>query len=60
VSLLPLIVALAALSLSEDWTMRKLQGARGWLERNARSLAAAIIVLLAAALLRNGIVALTS
>jgi hypothetical protein len=60
VSLLPLIVALVALSLSGDWTMGKLQGARGWLERHARTLAAVIIVLLAAALLRNGIVALTS
>jgi len=60
VSLLPLLVALVALSVSQGWTAARLQAARGWLERNARNLAAVIIVLLAAALLRNGIVALTS
>jgi hypothetical protein len=60
VSLLPLLAALVALGVSHDWTVSKLNGARGWLERNARILAAAIIVLLAAALLRNGIVGLTS
>jgi uncharacterized membrane protein YeaQ/YmgE (transglycosylase-associated protein family) len=60
VSLLPLVAALVALSFSQEWTMAKLQGTRGWLERHARTLAAAIAVLLAAALLRNGIVALTS
>jgi hypothetical protein len=60
VSMLPLLAALIALSFSREWTVAKLQGARGWLERNARTLAAAIIVLLAAALLRDGIVALTS
>jgi hypothetical protein len=60
VSLLPLLVALVALGISPDWTVSKLQASRGWLERHARTLAAAIILLLAAALLRNGIVALTS
>lgn len=60
VSMLPLIGALVALSVSEEWTVGKLQLGRGWLERNARNLAAVIIVLLAAALLRDGIVALTS
>jgi hypothetical protein len=60
VSILPLIAALVALSVSEAWTVAQLQAARGWLERHARTLAAVIIVLLAAALLRNGIVALTS
>jgi hypothetical protein len=60
VSLLPLLAAVVALGVSHDWTVTRLQGARGWLERHARTLAAAIIVLLAAALLRNGIVALTS
>jgi hypothetical protein len=33
---------------------------RNWLERNARTIAAAIVVLLAASLLRNGISGLTS
>lgn len=60
VSLLPLLVALIALSVSHDWAVAKLQAARGWLERNARTLAAVIILLLAVVLLRNGIVGLTS
>jgi uncharacterized membrane protein len=60
VSLLPLLAALIALGVSRDWTVSKLQASRGWLERNARTLAAGIILLLAAALLRDGIVALTS
>jgi uncharacterized membrane protein YhaH (DUF805 family) len=60
VSLLPLLAAVVALGVSRDWTISKLQASRGWLERHARTLAAAIILLLSAALLRNGIVALTS
>jgi hypothetical protein len=60
VSLLPLLAALAALAVSRDRTVSMLQAARAWLERNARTLAAAIVLLLAAALLRNGIVGLTS
>jgi Sap, sulfolipid-1-addressing protein len=60
VSLLPLLTALVALGISHDWTVSELQAARAWLERNARTLAAAIILLLAATLLRNGIVGLTS
>jgi hypothetical protein len=60
VSLLPLLAALIALLVSRDWTVARLQAARGWLERNARIMAAVIVVLLAAALQRNGIVGLTS
>jgi uncharacterized membrane protein YeaQ/YmgE (transglycosylase-associated protein family) len=60
VSLLPLIAALLALGIRHDWTMGTLRASRGWLERHARTLAAAIILLLAAVLIRNGIVALTS
>jgi uncharacterized membrane protein YeaQ/YmgE (transglycosylase-associated protein family) len=60
VSLLPLLAALVSLGFSHDWTTSRLQTARGWLERHARTLAAAIVVLLAAALLRDGIVGLTS
>jgi hypothetical protein len=60
ISLLPLLAALVALQVSPDSTMALLQKVRGWLERNARTMAAVIIVLLAAALLRNGIVGLTS
>jgi hypothetical protein len=39
--------------------MRILVAARGWLERNIRTVAAVILVALAAALLRNGIAGLT-
>jgi Sap, sulfolipid-1-addressing protein len=60
VSLLPLSLALMMLALAPDPTQRMLTRARGWLERNARTLAAAILALLALALLRNGIVGLTS
>jgi hypothetical protein len=60
ISLLPLLTALLALAVSRDWTVAKLRTARTWLERNARIMAAVIVVLLAAALLRNGIVGLTT
>jgi hypothetical protein len=60
VSLLPLVVALVGLGVSHDRAVARLQSARGWLERHARVLAAVIVLLLAAALLRNGIVGLTS
>jgi hypothetical protein len=59
VSLLPLLAALLSLLVARDWTVGKLHAVRGWLERHARALAAVLIVLLAAALLRNGIVGLT-
>jgi hypothetical protein len=60
VALLPLVVALVSLAVAPEWTLSKLRATRGWLERNARTVAGAIIVLLAAALLRNGIVGLTA
>lgn len=47
------------LIFSRDRAVRVLAVARGWLERNARSIVAVILVLLAVALLRNGIVGLT-
>jgi MFS family permease len=59
VSLLPLLAALVALAVSRDWAQDTLESARDWLERHARALAAVIILVLAAVLLRNGIVALT-
>jgi uncharacterized membrane protein len=59
VSLLPLSLALVMLAVARDPTQRVLVGLRGWLERHARTVAAAILMLLAAALLRNGIVGLT-
>jgi uncharacterized membrane protein len=55
VSLLPLAVALLLLAVARDWTGRVLTGARGWLERHARTVAAVIVVLLAVALIRNGV-----
>jgi threonine/homoserine/homoserine lactone efflux protein len=60
VALLPLLVALAMLAVRPEPTKRALHGARGWLERHARTVAAVILILLAAALLRNGIAGLTA
>ena len=60
VSLLPLAVALLLLVVARDWAERLLEKVRGWLERNARMVAAVIIVLLAFSLIRNGIAGLTS
>ena len=60
VSLLPLALALLALLVARDWTVRLLGVVRGWLERNARTIFLVLVVLLAASLLRNGISGLTS
>jgi hypothetical protein len=60
ISLLPLLLAIVMLAVAPDRAKRTLAGARGWLERNARIVAAVILVLLAASLLRNGIAGLTS
>jgi hypothetical protein len=60
VSLLPLATALLLLLFAPAWTKRALGGARGWLERNARNVAAGLVVLLALSLLRSGIAGLTS
>jgi hypothetical protein len=59
ISLLPLLVALILLLVAPEPTNRLLARARGWLERRARTLAFVIVLLLAAALLRNGIAGLT-
>jgi uncharacterized membrane protein len=59
VSLLPLGLALLALVFAPERAMRVLESSRGWLERNARTVAAVILVLLAIALVRNGIAGLT-
>lgn len=59
VSLAPLLVALVALAVAPAPTQRLLMRARGRLERNARTIAAVILVLLAAILIRNGIAGLT-
>jgi hypothetical protein len=60
ISLLPLLAAMVSLLVAREWATAKLHTARRWLELHGRTLAAVIIVLLAAALLRNGIVGLTS
>jgi Sap, sulfolipid-1-addressing protein len=59
VSLLPLSVALLMLAIAPEPTQRLLGRAREWLERNARTIAAVILLLLAAVLMRNGISGLT-
>jgi Sap-like sulfolipid-1-addressing protein len=60
VSLLPLLVALVLLLVAREWTKRTLDSVRGWLDRNARNVAAVIVILLALSLLRNGIAGLTA
>jgi hypothetical protein len=60
VALLPLAAALVMLVFARDRTVRPLDAARGWLERHAQTIAAVLLALIAAALLRNGIAGLTS
>lgn len=60
VSLLPLAVALVLLLVAREWAERLLESVRRWLDKNARTIAAVIIVALAASLIRNGIAGLTS
>lgn len=60
VSLLPLAVALVLLLVAREWAGRLLESARAWLELHARTIAAVILIALAAALLRNGISGLLS
>ena len=60
VSLLPLAVALVLLLVAREWAERLLEGVRKWLDKHARTIAAVIIVALAASLIRNGIAGLTS
>jgi Sap-like sulfolipid-1-addressing protein len=59
VSLLPLLTALVLLLVAREWTTRVLESVRLWLDRNLRTIAAVLIIALAAALLRNGIAGLT-
>jgi hypothetical protein len=60
VSLLPLSLALLMLVFAPDVTMHWLRATRDWLMHNARIVAAVLVLLLAAALLRNGISGLTA
>ena len=59
VSLLPLGVAIVLLLVSPGWADPLLRSARTWLEAHLRLIASAIILLLAASLLHNGISGLT-
>jgi hypothetical protein len=60
VSLLPLAVALVLLWLLPDWTKRRLERVRSWLDRHSRTVFMVLLLLVAAALLRNGIAGLAS
>jgi glucan phosphoethanolaminetransferase (alkaline phosphatase superfamily) len=59
-ALLPLAIALVLLLVARDWTERMLNRVRNWLLLHVRTIAAVVIVLLAVALLRNGIAGLTA
>ena len=54
-SLLPLLLALVMLVVARDRTTALLQRVRDWLFAHVRTVAAVIVVLLAAALIRDGI-----
>jgi Sap, sulfolipid-1-addressing protein len=60
VSLLPLAVAIVWLFVAPDRAGRVLQAARDWLLRNGRKVAAVVVFLLVASLLRDGIAGLTN
>jgi hypothetical protein len=60
VSLLPLAIALLFLVVARTWTEQLLGRVRAWLERRVMTVAAVVILLFAAALLRNGIAGLTN
>jgi len=60
VSLLPLAVAIVLLTIAPERGMRLLRTTRDWLIQNVRIIAAVIVGLLAAVLLRDGISGLTS
>ena len=60
ISLLPLGVFLLMLVVAREWTERLLGRVRDFLLKHAMQVAGVIVILLAAALLRNGIAGLTS
>jgi hypothetical protein len=60
VSLLPLAIAIVMLFVAPQWAGHTLNASRDWLFRNGRTVAAVIVFLLAASLLRNGIAGLTN
>ena len=60
VAILPLGIAIVMLLVARDWTVALLGRVRNWLVRRAWTIGAVLILLLAVALLRNGIAGLTS
>jgi hypothetical protein len=54
------MVAIVMLIVARDWAERILRHARDWLILHARTIGAAIVILLAASLLRGGIAGLTN
>ena len=58
IALLPLAVALLLLLVAPEWAGRLLERVRDWLIAHARTVASVIILILAVALLRNGIAGL--
>lgn len=58
VSLLPLGVALLLLLVAREWTVRLLGSVRDWLVLHLRTIAAVLVLLVAASLLRSGIAGL--
>jgi hypothetical protein len=60
VALLPLAAALLMLLIAPGFTEPRLNTARGWVERHARTIIAIVLLGLAASLLRDGISGLTS
>jgi hypothetical protein len=60
VSLLPLGTALILLLVAREWAERLLAATRDWLILHVRTIAAVLVILLAASLLRNGIAGLAS
>jgi hypothetical protein len=59
VSLLPMGVALLLLVVARDWAKHRVDAAGDWLQLHVRTIAAVLIVLVAASLLRNGIAGLS-
>jgi flagellar biogenesis protein FliO len=58
VSVLPLTIALVLLVVMRERALRLLAAARAWLELHARTIAAVLVILVAASLLRSGIAGL--
>jgi len=60
VSLLPLALALILLVVAPGWTKGMLNASQSWLELHVRTIAAVILIFVAATLIRNGIAGLAA